>query len=169
MKEKTKGKLFVALILAVVSMSLGCVCGMSNIGDEVSKIILPVSLSQPDDKINVIREDPEKLNEITIEEPKTQNTTKINPTKNENIIDKIINKNITIKSNNTDNNTTTNDTPSNNTQNTTPTPKDNTPIKETRDIQDNNDKVSLTSSHDTKKVKKQTNDSTNHHKKYINT
>lgn len=153
MKEKTKGKLFVALILAVASMSLGCVCGMSNIGDEVSKIILPVSLSQPDDKINVIRENPEKLNEITIEEPETQNT-KINPTKNENMIDKIINKNMTIKPNKTDNNITTNNTTSNNTQNTTP--KDYRSIKDT---QNDSEKVELTSSHDTKKVKKQTNNS----------
>ncbi|WP_304124491.1 hypothetical protein [Methanosphaera cuniculi] len=156
MKEKTKGKLFIVLILAVISMSLGCICGMSDIGDEVSKIILPVSLSQPDDKINVIRESPEKLNEITIEEPETQNTI-INPTKNENTKDKIINKNITIKPNKTDNSTTTNNTTSNDTQNTTP--KDNNrSIKDTEDTQNNNDKLDLTSSDDTKKVK-QTNNS----------
>lgn len=143
MKEKTKGKLFIVLILAVISMSLGCICGMSDIGDEVSKIILPVSLSQPDDKINVIRESPEKLNEITIEEPETQNTI-INPTKNENTKDKIINKNITIKPNKTDNSTTTNNTTSNDTQNTTP--KDNNrSIKDTEDTQNNNDKLDLTS------------------------
>lgn len=156
MKEKTKGKLFIVLILAVISMSLGCICGMSDIGDEVSKIILPVSLSQPDDKINVIRESPEKLNEITIEEPETQNTI-INPTKNENTKDKIINKNITIKPNKTDNSTTTNNTTSNDTQNTTP--KDNNrSIKDTKDTQNNNNKLDLTSSDDTKKVK-QTNNS----------
>lgn len=129
MKDRTKGKMFVALTLAIISMSLGCVCGMCNIGDEASKLILPAT--QSDDQINnTIDENPEKLDEITEKQDNPiKEKIKPNTNKDETTINKIINKNITIVENKTNNNNTTNSTVDNTTNTNMTQPDDNTQIK----------------------------------------
>ncbi len=82
MKQNTLGGLVVILFVCILAFSFGAICGTAHIGEEVSKEILPTSLTRSSDIIQVIDEKSFQPSNITVKfqtettvKPVTKNTT----------------------------------------------------------------------------------------------
>lgn len=82
MKQNTLGGLVVIFFVCILAFSCGAICGTAHIGEEISKEILPTSLTRSSDILQVIDEKSFEPSNITVKfqtettvKPVTKNTT----------------------------------------------------------------------------------------------
>lgn len=131
MKDSVKGGFVVVLMVTILALGCGIVFGMNHVGEDVSRAILPTSLTESSHTINIINEESFTANNISIKNPQKNTYTNDN---NTNVTKTNINSNKT--SNNTINTTHDNTTYQNNTNNNTAnnTDANNTIIEEAKEI-----------------------------------
>lgn len=124
MKDSVKGGFVVVLMVTILALGCGIVFGMNHVGEDVSRAILPTSLTESSHTINVINEESFTANNISIKNPQKNtyiNNNNTNVTKTNNINNnKTLNNTVNTSHNNTTyqnntNNNTTNNTDANNT------------------------------------------------------
>ncbi len=116
MNDKIRAKVLVVLIFTLMAMSFGTACGTTHIGENISKEIIPTSLTESKEKISVIDENYFEVKNITL--------------KNKTIKDEKENKNNTFENIIYDNSTENNTNITNNTTNNTNITLNNTELDE---------------------------------------
>ncbi|OED30724.1 hypothetical protein [Methanosphaera sp. WGK6] len=110
MNDSSKSGLIIILLVSLLAMSSGTVFGMNHIGETISKEIIPTSLTEPSNTLNVIKENSFEAKNITLNNSTnnsstnhTTNITTYNTTNTTNYTN--ITKNNTNITNNTTNDT----------------------------------------------------------------
>jgi hypothetical protein len=66
MKKSSYGGILVILIVSLLALGCGTICGMNHIGEDFSRQIIPLSVSTPVDVVQVIDENGFEAEDITI-------------------------------------------------------------------------------------------------------
>ena len=66
MKKSSYGGIVVILIVSLLALGCGAVCGMNHIGEDFSRQVIPLSVSTPVDVVQAIDEKGFEAEDITI-------------------------------------------------------------------------------------------------------
>ncbi|WP_455645101.1 hypothetical protein [Methanosphaera sp.] len=67
MNDSSKSGLIIVLLVSLLALSSGTVFGMNHVGETISKEIIPTSLTETPDTLNVIKENSFEAKNITIQ------------------------------------------------------------------------------------------------------